>query len=75
MLYGKRPFGDNMSQDSILNNKTILNARHVTFPTHPKSISKQAKDFISSCCAYEPSLRLSSKQIVDNHPYFSYLRK
>ena len=75
MLYGKRPFGDNMSQDSILNNKTILNARHVTFPSHPKSISKQAKDFISSCCAYEPSLRLSSNQIVDNHPYFGYLRK
>ena len=75
MLYGKRPFGDNMSQDSILNNKTILNARHVTFPSHPKSISKQAKDFISQCCAYDPQLRLSSKQIVDNHPYFNHFRK
>ena len=75
MLFGKRPFGDNLSQDTILNNKTILNARHVSFPSQPKNVSKQAKDFIIALCAYDPSIRLSSTQIVDTHPYFAYLRK
>jgi len=75
MLYGKRPFGDNLSQDSILNNKTILNARCVNFPTHPKTVSRGAKELIVQCCAYDPKLRLSSSQIVDNHPYFDFLRK
>merc|ERR1712154_216197 len=70
MLFGKRPFGHNMSQDTILNNKTILNARHVSFPNHPKSVSKEAKQFIAQCCAYDPKLRLSANQIVDKHPYF-----
>jgi len=75
MLFGKRPFGDNMSQDTILNNKTILNARHVSFPSQPKSVSAEAKEFIAQCCAYDAKLRLSASQIVDNHPYFAFLRK
>eukprot|EP01084_Bolivina_argentea_P317032 549612_1 len=75
MLFGKRPFGDNLSQDSILNNKTILNARCVTFPNQPRNVSKEAKDFMSQCCAYDPKLRLSSNHIVDNHAYFAFLRK
>merc|ERR1711907_616234 len=32
MLYGKRPFGEGQTQESILNDRTILNAREVRFP-------------------------------------------
>jgi len=75
MLFGKRPFGDNMSQDSILSNKTILNAHQVHFPSQPKGVSPEAKDFMKQCLSYDPTLRLSSDEIVDVHPYFASFRK
>lgn len=75
MLFGKRPFGDNMSQDSILSNRTILNAHQVHFPSQPKGVSDGAKDFIKQCLAYDPTVRLSSDDIVDQHPFFAPFRK
>jgi serine/threonine protein kinase len=41
-LYGERPFGHNLSQQSILQQQTILQARTVTFPEKPK-VSDEAK--------------------------------
>lgn len=32
LLFGERPFGHNMSQQNILNNRVILNALDVQFP-------------------------------------------
>ena len=32
MLYGRRPFGDGQSQEHLLHNHTILNAKTVVFP-------------------------------------------
>ena len=34
MLYGKRPFGDGQSQERVLTNNVMLNAREVQFPTN-----------------------------------------
>jgi len=48
LLYGKRPFGDELSQQRILVEKTILNARQVEFPAKPV-VSQEAKDFIRRC--------------------------
>ena len=35
MLYGRRPFGHNLSQEKILRDEVMLNARSVEFPAKP----------------------------------------
>jgi tousled-like kinase len=42
MLYGKRPFGDDQSQEAMLRNDTILRAPPVEFPAKPV-VSNEAK--------------------------------
>jgi tousled-like kinase len=56
MLYGKRPFGHSMSQENILREKTIINAKQVDFPSKP-SVSSEAKDFIKRCLTYRQAGR------------------
>ena len=46
-LYGRKPFGHNMSQASILEEKVILNAREVHFPAKPP-VTNEAKVCILS---------------------------
>lgn len=41
-LYGKKPFGHNLSQAAILEENTILNARQVDFPNKPQ-VCNEAK--------------------------------
>ncbi|KAL3320805.1 Serine/threonine-protein kinase tousled-like 2 [Cichlidogyrus casuarinus] len=55
-LFGKKPFGHNMSQADILHQNTILQARHITFPSVPK-VSEGAKEFIRRCCTYKKEVR------------------
>ena len=45
MLFGRRPFGHEQSQEQILRNEVMLNAREVAFPAKP-AVSAEAKDFI-----------------------------
>jgi tousled-like kinase len=57
-LYGKKPFGNDQSQQSILQNQTILNAKPVNFPEPTKDngyqkVSKQAQEFIRRCLTIE----------------------
>jgi tousled-like kinase len=42
MLYGKRPFGDDLSQDKILSQQTIIKATALDFPSKP-AVSDEAK--------------------------------
>ncbi|KNC73400.1 TLK protein kinase, partial [Sphaeroforma arctica JP610] len=56
LLYGKRPFGDEMSQNSLRQTGTILNAREVTFPPRPV-VSDDTKEFISLCLTYNKEAR------------------
>ncbi|XP_038044627.1 serine/threonine-protein kinase tousled-like 2 [Patiria miniata] len=56
-LYGKKPFGHNLSQASILEQKTILKATQVQFPTKPV-VSSEAKDFIRQCLVYQKEDRV-----------------
>jgi len=67
MLYGKRPFGHGQSQENVLNNHIMLNAREVVFPSNPL-VSEECKDFIRQCLAYEQSLRPSIAQLCES-PY------
>lgn len=46
MLFGKRPFGEGCTQEKILRDEVMLNAKTVTFPSKP-SLSAEGKDFIS----------------------------
>lgn len=56
MLFGKKPFGNDLSQQKILSEKTIINARTIVFPPKPV-ISEECKDFIRKCLTYNPSER------------------
>lgn len=67
MLYGKRPFGDGQSQDKVLNDHTMLNAREVHFPEQP-DISPEGKDFIRKCLTYDQAFRPTVAQLCEN-PY------
>jgi serine/threonine protein kinase len=42
MLYGRRPFGHDQTQERILREDTIIKARRVEFPSKP-TISNEAK--------------------------------
>lgn len=46
MLFGKRPFGEGLTQERILREDVMLNARKVTFPTKP-AVSQECKDFLT----------------------------
>ncbi|KAL6769882.1 hypothetical protein ACKKBG_A32735 [Auxenochlorella protothecoides x Auxenochlorella symbiontica] len=69
MLLGRRPFGHDQSQEQILRNEVMLNAREVKFPTKP-AISQECKDFIRSCLAYKQEDRLDVAAAAA-HPYLS----
>lgn len=42
MLFGRRPFGHDQTQERILREDTIIKARKVEFPSRP-SVSNEAK--------------------------------
>lgn len=67
MLIGKRPFGEGMSQDKVLTDNTMLNAREVNFPDK-SSISDEAKGFIRKCLTYDQAFRPTIQQLCQ-HPY------
>ncbi|CAI9768590.1 unnamed protein product [Fraxinus pennsylvanica] len=56
MLFGRRPFGHDQTQEKILREDTIIKARKVDFPSRP-SASNEAKDFIRSCLTYSQAER------------------
>lgn len=55
-LYGRKPFGHNLSQASILEQNTILKATNLEFPAKPP-VSTEAKNFIRKCLTYNKSER------------------
>ena len=48
MLYGRRPYGEGMSQEQLLRENTMLRAAKPTFPEKPK-VSAFAKSFLEHC--------------------------
>lgn len=65
MLFGRRPFGDGQSQEGVLANNVMLNAREVPFPENPE-ISVDAKRFICQCLTYEQALRPNIKELCNS---------
>lgn len=70
MLFGRRPFGHEQSQEQILRNEVMLNAREVTFPTRP-AVSPECKEFIRRCLAYRQEDRMDVHAAAA-HPYMSF---
>ena len=56
MLFGKRPFGEGMTQQNLLQSQTMLKATNVVFPEKPV-VSKDAKRFIKKCLTYRQQYR------------------
>ncbi|RWS09831.1 serine/threonine-protein kinase tousled-like 1, partial [Dinothrombium tinctorium] len=56
-LYGKKPFGHNQSQATILEENTILKATDVEFAAKPV-VSPEAKQFIRRCLQYRKEDRI-----------------
>jgi len=55
-LYGKKPFGHNLSQAAILEENTILKATEVEFASKPP-VTQEAKNFIRRCLQYKKEHR------------------
>ena len=69
MLYGVRPFGHDQSQEQILRNEVMLNARQVTFPSKP-SVSAECKDFLLRCLAHNQIDRMDVHTAAQ-HPFLA----
>eukprot|EP00818_Percolomonas_sp_WS_P000536 CAMPEP_0117437018 /NCGR_PEP_ID=MMETSP0759-20121206/1305_1 /TAXON_ID=63605 /ORGANISM="Percolomonas cosmopolitus, Strain WS" /LENGTH=956 /DNA_ID=CAMNT_0005228633 /DNA_START=691 /DNA_END=3561 /DNA_ORIENTATION=- len=67
MLFGKKPFGNDLSQREVLHQRVISNAKVVTFPSKPV-ISQEAKDFIKMCLCYDQQERPDVLEMY-KHPY------
>ena len=67
MLFGKRPFGDGMSQEHILKSGTVLHATKVEIPDKPV-VSEAAKEFIRRCLTYSQDLRPTVEKLCED-PY------
>jgi tousled-like kinase len=67
MVVGQRPFGHGQTQDAILADGTILNARAVHFPDDvPLSVDGQ--NFIRACLMYDQIVRPTMAELC-THPY------
>lgn len=64
-LYGKKPFGHNQSQATILEENTILKATDVQFPNRP-AVSAEAKNFIRKCLSYRKEDRMDVRQMASD---------
>ncbi|KAL0488730.1 hypothetical protein AKO1_015814 [Acrasis kona] len=56
MLYGKKPFGNELSQQKILSERTIVYATSVEFPAKPQ-VSEECKAFIRKCLTHDKDQR------------------
>jgi tousled-like kinase len=73
MLYSRRPFGHELSQEQILRNEVMLNAREVQFPSKP-SVSAECKDFITKCLMYCQEQRPDVHEAA-SHPFLNIKKR
>lgn len=73
MLFGRRPFGHDQTQERILREDTIIKARKVEFPTRP-AVSNEAKELIRRCLTYNQAERPDVLSITQDS-YLTYAKK
>lgn len=70
MIFGEKPFGNQMSQMRILNEGIMLKASVVNFPLTQKGlISNESKEFIKDCLSFSVDQRIDIK-VAANHRLF-----
>eukprot|EP01128_Nolandella_sp_AFSM9_P003263 TRINITY_DN1387_c0_g1_i1.p1 TRINITY_DN1387_c0_g1~~TRINITY_DN1387_c0_g1_i1.p1 ORF type:complete len:619 (+),score=106.50 TRINITY_DN1387_c0_g1_i1:24-1880(+) len=69
LLFGKKPFGQDMTQQNLMANNIISHGIEVKFPTKP-AISEEAQHFIRRCLVSNPTLRPSTADLL-KHPFIS----
>ena len=73
ILFGKRPFGHDYSQEKILREDAVRKeGHHLEFPPRP-AISQDCKQFIQACLTYKQSARPDVKALL-NYPFLSFTR-
>ena len=72
MLFGRRPFGEGRSQEALLRDGVMRDARDVGFPSRP-AVSPDAKAFLTACLAPAPADRLDVDAAAA-HPYMQLRR-
>ena len=65
MFFRKKPFGQNYSQDKLLKERVMQNAKVVEIPNKP-NISDECKDFIRHCLAYHQEDRYDVFQALES---------
>lgn len=73
MIFGKRPFGHDQTQERILREDTIIKAHKVEFPARP-AVSNEAKELIRRCLTYNQAERPDVLTIAQD-PYLSYIKR
>ena len=66
-LYGRRPFGEGLTQDALLQGRVMLRAKDPTFPEKP-AVSDEAKEFIRACLQHDQRNRPDVRALCA-HPY------
>ena len=65
MFFRKKPFGQNYTQDKLLKERVMQNAKVVDIPNKP-NISDECKDFIRHCLAYHQEDRYDVFQALES---------
>jgi len=65
MFFRKKPFGQNYTQDKLLKERVMQNAKVVEIPNKP-NISDECKDFIRHCLAYHQEDRYDVFQALES---------
>ena len=65
MFFRRKPFGQNYTQDKLLKDKVMQNAKVVDIPNKP-NISEECKDFIKKCLAYHQEDRYDVFQALES---------
>ena len=65
MFFRKKPFGQNYTQDKLLKERVMQNAKVVEIPSKP-NISDECKDFIRHCLAYHQEDRYDVFQALES---------
>eukprot|EP00164_Ancoracysta_twista_P002303 GFYU01003046.1.p1 GENE.GFYU01003046.1~~GFYU01003046.1.p1 ORF type:complete len:673 (+),score=195.42 GFYU01003046.1:172-2190(+) len=68
LLYGKRPFGHNLSQEKIMSEGTILSAHTPQFPPKP-AVTNETKELIKKCLSRSASSRPDVKKIFEDESF------
>ena len=68
MLFGRRPFGHNQTQQHIIRDNTIARAT-LLFPVKP-TVTEQAKDFVQRCLTSDQNER-PSIEVMLQHPFLA----